>query len=124
MAQRSPRVRRSSEPVPTARSFMFFETLDDALAAFLVICGCRRLGFSVDGDPAHAFDDEAIKLFALVRSYQLGSGDEVSASEHSRVARHLRALRRDESMRRARVREGDALDHQRKERTNEFGIQE
>ncbi|MEW5854664.1 MAG: hypothetical protein AB2A00_38165 [Myxococcota bacterium] len=85
------------------RGTMVFETRDDHLAAYLVLRGCRRTGLvAVEGKVPrvlHVFDDDALRLMAVVESYRRGEGDGIPALLFAQTALHLRAIRRDERLR-------------------------
>lgn len=82
---------------------VFFETTDDALAAFLELAGCRRTGMgqnvSARVTVTHVFDDAAGRLAHLLTAWRSGEGDRVSAREFARTMRQLRSLRLDEKRR-------------------------
>ena len=96
------------------RERLFFETQDDGLAAFLEIKGVRTMGLgsgSDEDDPAvtHTFDDEPIVIIESLSRYQLGRGDQASASALISAYRRLREQRQDEELRRRRQARSDAL---------------
>ena len=108
------------EPVPADEEqrphpvgLMFFETADDALAAFLVVKGCRRIGLGTGeiNEPlpvvTHIFDDAADQLNVLVSAYQYSDHDEVAAGRCIRMVAFLQRLRLDEMLRRYRQAESD-----------------
>lgn len=93
---------RKQRPRP-ARAFV--ATSNDALAAFLVLRGCRSVGISSEqrsptrSVAAHAFEDEADKLLFAVSAFQAAEGDDVPAGQFVATLNHLRRIRRDADLR-------------------------
>ena len=110
----------------------FIATANDALAAFLVIRGCRRTGITSERASgsrmvaAHSFEDEAEKLMFAVSAFQTAEDDDVPVGRFVATLAQLRAIRRDADFRlrgeaedeidRLRVLEADVRTWERKRR--------
>lgn len=123
---------RNTKPtLPRKTERAFIATTSDALAAFLSLRGCHRVGITIERagsrqHAAHGFEDEAPRLMFAVGAFESAEDDDIPAGHYIATVAHLRKIRRDADRRlesdaadeanRLRVLEEDVRTWERKRR--------